>query len=90
VQAFVSTCEFGLTVKEEVDNPYHERRPTDEPARVKPVGLWRTPSVRSNPWQHVKMDFQISPWPRMVVLGFAAVGNGTAYFDDFSLVRLDP
>ena len=89
-EAFIATYGPGFTVNEEVGNPWFVRRPNEEPKTVNPMGKWRTPPVGPGDWSKITMVFKGPRWGRRLVLGFAAVGPGTAYFDDFSIKYLGP
>lgn len=90
-EAFIGTYGPGFSTKKEVGNPWHVRRPGEESRTVNPVGRWRTPSLGpSDEWQKITMLFKGPRWGRRLVLGFAAIGPGTAYFDDFNIKYLGP
>ena len=89
-EAFIATYGPGFSTREKVGNPWHVKRPREEPKEVNPTGRWRTPSVGPGDWSKITMLFEGPRWGRRLVLGFAAIGPGTAYFDDFSIKYLGP
>lgn len=54
-----------------------------------PIKRQKTPSVKTGEgWKPVALEFQTGPASCFLDLRFQAVGNGSVYFDDFSLTRV--
>ena len=55
----------------------------------KTIGRSRTASVKTpGKWQKVTLDFTARPYGGLLALGFAAIGPGKAYFDDFRIFKV--
>lgn len=58
-------------------------------AREDTVGKSRTASVKTpGRWQKVSLEFTARPYGGLLALGFAALGPGKAYFDDFRIFKV--
>ena len=71
----------------------HRDGPKDGSVYLKPesVGRSRTGSARSGEgWKKLSLEFTTNARGGVLFLGFAALGPGRAFFDDFSLRRVAP